>query len=341
MAQTARTPEGHLEPVADIHAHFLPAAALHAAEASRPWHGTLIETGPSGTPVFVTAGRRTAISQGFRQDPSRRLEAMDAAGVDLQAVSIAPALYRYYIDAGPARAAAREANDELRDWAAQWPDRYTGLATLPLQDVDASVAELERAVRDLGLAGVALGTHVHGENWDSPRLLPVLHAAESLGAVVFFHPMEPRVGAALGRYHLRNLIGNPYETTVAIAALIYGGVLDRVPALKAVFAHGGGFACANAGRFDHGYRVRPEAGVSAERLPSDYLKGLFYDCLTHSGQALRDLLDTVGTGQVVLGTDYPADMGLASPVAWIDGCEGLSPGDRHAVLRGNAARLLP
>lgn len=329
-----------MEPVTDIHAHFLPSAALAAADAGVPWHGTTIERSPRGTPVFVTQGRRTTVSQGFRQSPEERLVAMDKAGVDVQAVSLGPALFRYYIDADQGIAAAREVNDELRDWVTEWPDRYQGLGTLPLQDTDASVAELERAVRDLGLAGVAVGTNIAGENWDAPRLLPVLQAAEQLGAVVFVHPMEPRVEDALPRYHMKNFIGNPYETTIAIGSLIFGGVLDKVPDLKAVFAHGGGFACADIARFDHGYRVRPEAKEFAQRLPSDYLKELWFDCLVHGEQALRFLIDVVGDTQVVLGTDYPADMGLEAPNTWVNGCEIVSEDEKHAILRGNAARLL-
>lgn len=330
-----------MDPVVDVHAHFLPLGAIHAATTGQPWHGTRVERSARGTPVLVTGDYRVGLgSAEYWNGPEDRLATFTDAGVDVQVVSVTPPLFRYYLDAEEAIPAAHEVNDELRDWTTSWPERYRGLATLPLQDVSASVDELDRAVNELGLVGAAVGTHVNGENWDSPTLLPVLRAAEELGAMLFVHPAGSRVEAALPRYHMRNFIGNPFETTVAIGSLIFGGVLDEVPDIKLVFAHGGGFACADVGRFDHGYAVRPEAREYPELLPSEYLRRLYFDSLTHSAGALRYVIDTVGADQVVLGTDYPADMGQERPVDWISSCEGLSEQEKNGVLRDNVARLL-
>lgn len=331
-----------MDTVIDVHAHFLPSGAIDAGRTNALWHGTRIQQGTQGAPVLVTGDYRVGLgSRAYWDGPEHRLAGLRTAGVDVQVVSLAPPLFRYYLEPEAAIPAAREVNDELRDWTERWPQHYLGLATLPLQDVSAAVAELDRAVNDLGLVGAAVGTHVNGENWDSPSLLPVLRAAEELGALLFVHPAGSRVEAALPRYHMRNFIGNPFETTVAIGSLIFGGVLDRVPNLKLVFAHGGGFACADVGRFDHGYTVRPEARKHPQLPPSEYLRRLYFDSLTHSADALRYLIDTVGPGQVVLGSDYPADMGVERPVEAMASCPTLSLQEKDQVLRTNAARLLP
>lgn len=327
--------------VVDVHAHFLPSAVVQASTTGRLWHGTRVERSAQDAPVLITGDYRVGIEGGdWWLGPEERLSRLTAAGVDTQLVSLAPPLFRYYLDPAEGVAAAREVNDELHDWTTQWPRHYLGLATLPLQDVDASVAELERAVGDLGLVGAAVGTHVNGENWDSPTLLPVLRAAEVLGALLFVHPAGSRVATALPNYHMRNFIGNPFETTVAIGSLIFGGVLDKVPDIKIVFAHGGGFACADAGRFDHGYTVRPEAREHPQLLPSQYLKRLYFDSLTHSAAALRYVVDTVGAQQVVLGSDYPADMGVERPADWVSSCSTLTAEEKEGILHANIAKLI-
>lgn len=327
--------------VVDFHAHFLPRSIIEAARTGKPWHGTRVETDPDGFPVLVTGGKpKTMGSTWYWDDPEVRLDRMTAAGVDTQVLSVAPALFRYASDARTGIEAATDVNDEIASMHERWPDRYLGYATLPLQDVDAAVAELDRAVNTLGLVGAAVGTHVNGENWDSPALLPVLRAAEELGALLFFHPCDQRIKGSVAGYHLSNTIGNPLETVIAVGQMIFSGTLDRVPDAKLLFAHAGGFTYCDAGRFDHAYRLRADASAAASRLPSEYLTGLYWDCLSHSGPALRHLLDTVGSSQVVLGTDYPADMGLAEPVAWLDACSQITGAERDRILRGNAGQLL-
>ena len=332
-----------MNPVTDMHAHFMPAATIRAAESGDLWYGMAFERppepprDPSVYPIRPTQTFRRVPK--YYETPGERLGGLEAAGVDRQVVSLTPVLYKYDLPLDQAIPFVREVNDELRNWAQEWPQHYLGFATLPLQDTDASVAELERAVRDLGLVGAIVDTNVLGEDWDSPQLLPVLQAAEALGAIVFVHPGLPRVAKMLPNYHLRNVIGNPLETTIAVASMIYGGALDQVPDLKVLLAHGGGFCCADVGRFDHSYSVRPEA-QGAELLPSAYLRRLYYDSLTHSEQALRYILDVAGGSQVMLGTDYPADMGPSKPFDWVSSCDSLSAEEKHAVLRDNAAALL-
>jgi aminocarboxymuconate-semialdehyde decarboxylase len=157
--------------------------------------------------------------------------------------------------------------------------------------------------------------------------------------MVFFHPIEPRFSPRRYGYHLPNLIGNPLETTVATAALIFGGVIERLPDLKVVLAHGGGNVCMGIGRFDHGRHARVECQQIAG-MPSDYARTLYYDTVTHSHLVLRFLLDTMGASQVLLGTDYPADMSQANPVDWLEAAESVSDAERGAILRDNPQRIL-
>jgi aminocarboxymuconate-semialdehyde decarboxylase len=156
--------------------------------------------------------------------------------------------------------------------------------------------------------------------------------------VLYFHPARGRADGFLTRYHFANLIGNPLETAVALGCLIFGGVFDRLPGLKTCFAHAGGYGVLGIGRLDHGHEVRPEAtGIAA--LPSDYVRACWFDTITHSERALRYILDVAGPDRVVLGSDYPADMGEPRPVDFIDACTSLSTAEKAAILGGTATRL--
>lgn len=266
---------------------------------------------------------------------------MDALRVTRHILSVAPSLFRYELDPSTASAMAADMNDDLAEIAQSMPTRFAALAHLPLQDPDAAIRELERTAAQPGMVGVAAGTHVNGADWDAHELFPILEAIESSGQILFLHPANRRPEPRMQRYHLKNLIGNPLETTFAVASFIFGGVVDRLPELKVCFAHGGGFATLGIGRFDHGHEVRAEARAGAASLPSEYLRRLYFDSITHSERTLRYLVDLVGPSQVVMGSDYPADMGVADPVGFIDGCASLSEGERLGILEDNFDRLIP
>ena len=264
---------------------------------------------------------------------------MDELGVDVQVLSLNPIFLRHYLDIGDGAAAAAAVNEEIAQCIESWPDRFAGFAALPLQDADRAIDELARMMAVEGMVGACVGTHVDGANWDEPHLFPVLEAAQQLGALMFFHPADRRLEPHLPRYHLHNSIANPVETTIAIASIIHGGVIDRLPDLKMLFAHGGGYACCGAARFDHGYAVRAEARQHLSKPPSAYLGSVWYDSLVHSHDMLRRLIEVVGASRVMLGTDFPADMGQPDPVAWVDSSD-LDEDERVAVLGGNAHALL-
>ena len=325
--------------VVDTHTHFLPESAVGPAHAGERWHGIQFSRNARGK-ITSSVG---SISQEIPwptplETPDARIGSLDERRVDVHLVSISPTMYWYGLSAEDARAFARQTNDDLAKVVASHPDRYVGLGYLPLQDTAGSVAELERCVRDLNMPGVRVGTYVNGQDWDSAELLPVLQAAEQLGAVIYFHPARGRADSWLKKYHLNNVIGNPLETAMALACLIFGGVFDRLPTLKTCFAHSGGYGVLGIGRMNHGHEVRPEA-TGIEKLPSDYVKACWFDTITHNERALRYIVDTVGASQVVLGSDYPADMGEPYPVDWIETMTSLTAEEKTAILGGNAVGL--
>jgi len=326
--------------VVDVHAHLLPRSAIAAAEKGADWFGSRIETDALGRPEIVTGDYRVSMGgPAHWASIEERLARMDDAGVNRQVISLNPILFRYYLDPGDAIECSKAVNDEIAGIVADHPDRFAGFGTLPMQDPTVAVEELERLMSAAGMVGVSVGTHVGGLNWDEPDLFPVLEAAEQSNALVFVHPAASRLKEALPRYHMRNYIANPTETTIAIGSLIFGGILDRLPGLRLLFAHGGGYACWAFARFDHGHQVRPEAREHIARLPSDYLGSLWYDSLVHGYGNLRRLIDVVGLDRVVLGTDFPADMGQPDPVAWIEGSD-LSDAEKGAILGSNAEVML-
>jgi len=326
-------------PIIDTHTHFVPKSALGPAERGELWHG--IQFGRNARGKFTsTVG---AVSQEIPwptplETPQMRLGSMDARRVDIHIVSISPTLYWYSVASEEARTFARLSNDDLAEMVAGAPDRFAGLGYLPLQDVTGAIEELERCVTVHGFAGVMIGTNVNGTDWDDASLFPLLEAAEAMGAVLYFHPARGRADPFLKRYHFSNLIGNPLETAVALGCLIFGGVFDRLPRLKTCFAHGGGYGVLGVGRLDHGHEVRPEA-TGILQLPSDYVRACWFDTITHSERTLRYLIDCVGTDKVVLGSDYPADMGEPHPVSFVEGCTSLTEAEKSAILSSNASRL--
>jgi aminocarboxymuconate-semialdehyde decarboxylase len=326
----------------DIHAHLVPRGVWQAVEGRREWYGYRHEPG-DGLGTFLHAGKRTGFtSPKVRFTPEERLRDMDAQGVDVQVVSIHTPFFGYHLDAAGGRALAREVNDEIAELTRQWPQRFAGLATLPVQDVKAAVDELERAVNVLGLKGAELDTIVNGDNWDDPRFRPLFKAAEAMGAVLFFHP-QPQHNFMLERttrYGLFNSLGVIVEDAIVVAMLIFGGVLDACPDLRVCVAHGGGPACFAMGRLDRGWQGRPEARGGATQRPSAYQKRLYYDTVVGSEQALRFLLDEVSADRVVLGSDWPFVPWHPSPVTWLQGLASITPEEKEKILWRNLEALL-
>jgi aminocarboxymuconate-semialdehyde decarboxylase len=326
----------------DIHAHLMPQCLWKTVDAGQAWYGVRYEPG-EGLGYTVRQGKRSPVqSPKLRLTPEERLKDMDAQGVDVQVVSIHTPFFGYDLEPAQGRQLAREVNDEIGAMTRLWPQRFVGLATLPVQDVAAAVEELDRAVHVLGLKGAELDTVVNGHNWDEPQFLPLFKAAEAMGAVLFFHP-QPQDNLVLSftnRYGLANSIGVIVEDTLIVATLIFGGILDACPNLKVCIAHGGGPACFGMGRLDRGWQVRSEARIHIQKPPSSYQRRLYYDCITMSETALRFLIDQVGADRVVLGSDWPFVAWEPSPVGWVQGLQSLTPEEKESILRQNLEQLL-
>jgi predicted TIM-barrel fold metal-dependent hydrolase len=266
----------------------------------------------------------------------RRIADLDAIGVDIQLVGPMP-MHRYWAEPDLALKLASVTNEAVAAHCAGGEGRLAGLGTIPLQHPGLAVRVLERAIGELGLKGVSVSTNVDGRELADRAFDPVWEAAADLSAVIFIHPWGCSLGERLSTNYLGNTFGQPAETALALSRLIFDGTLDRHPGLKLLAAHGGGFLPTYIGRSDHAWENRPDARGCAGR-PSEYLREIWYDALVYTPQALRHLVDAAGAGQVVLGTDYPFDMGVTDPVERATAA-GLPAADLTAVLSGNAAAL--
>jgi len=237
-------------------------------------------------------------------------------------------------------ATARAINDNIADIVARHPDRFAGLGTVPFQAPELAVAELERLHRSLGLRGIEIATNVAGEDLSSDRFRPIFTKAEELGLTLFMHPTGFTEARRFADHYFTNVIGNPLDTTVAVHHLIFGGVLEACPNLKLVLAHGGGYLPVYSGRIDHAASARPDCCEQVDAMPTDYLKRLYFDSLVYTHPQLEYLVQQYGADHVLVGTDYPADMGEVDPIGFIEGAPGLSAEERRAILGLNAARLL-
>ena len=274
-------------------------------------------------------------------DVQTRLTDMDRMGIDMQAVSPSPAQYYYYADPSFGLELARDMNDRLAEIVAGHPDRFVALGTVPLQDPKLATRELERCVKKLGMRGVEIGTNVNGIDLADPRLAldRFFAKAQELDVVLFMHPMGFTHADRMTEHYFNNIIGNPLESTLALSHLIFGGVLDRHPKLKFCVAHGGGYLAHYHARMDHGWKARPDARTVLKKKPSSYLKKFWFDTITFDAGLLQNLVDRVGAKQVLLGSDYPYDMGDDDPVGLVLRLD-VDEADRDRILGGNAARLL-
>ncbi len=325
----------------DIHAHLTPQCFWRATENGGDWHTIKREQDAKGSEVALVGGHRQMLPPRARWTPEQRLADMDSLGVDVHVVSPYVGFYNYELPAEVARATAQAINDEIADMARTRPERFAGLGTLPMQDVKAAIAELERCMVNLGLKGAEINDHINGRTLEEPEFRPFWKAAEQMGACIFFHQAgQTLVASRSKRYHLPNTIGNLADRAVTFATLVFGGVMDAYPDLKIVLGHGGGYTCFGIGRMDHGWQVRSEARAHITQPPSAYLRRFYYDCIVYDEPALRYLVDRVGVDRVVFGTDWPYDMALDWPVSWILGMASLTQEEKEAILWKNLERLL-
>jgi aminocarboxymuconate-semialdehyde decarboxylase len=324
--------------VIDTHGHLLvPAASALAAGHPAEAADTAAERASfSSASVAVNEAQIKRVWPQLT-DAGRRLADLAAMGIDMQVVGPMP-MHRYWAEPDLAVKLATVTNDAVAAHCADGKGRLAGLGTLPLQHPGLAARELERVMGELGLKGVSVSTSVNGRELADRAFEEVWEAAAGLGAVVFIHPWGCSLGARLSTNYLGNTFGQPAETALALSRLIFDGTLDRHPGLKLLAAHGGGFLPTYIGRSDHAWKNRSDARGCAG-LPSEYLRRIWYDALVYTPRALRHLVDAAGADKVVLGTDYPFDMGVTDPVERATAA-GLPAAGLAAILGGNAASLL-
>jgi aminocarboxymuconate-semialdehyde decarboxylase len=269
----------------------------------------------------------------------QRLEDMDKMGVDVQAISASPFQFMYALDPELGRKTARATNENLAEIVQKHPRRFVALANVPLQAPAAAAAELEYCVKRLGFRGVEIGTNVAGEEVSRGRDA-FWAKVQELDVLVFMHPNGFTGGERLADHYFINVIGNPLDSTVAVGHLVFDGVLERFPRLKIVVAHGGGYVAHYPARMDHAWRARPDTRTVLKQAPRRSLAKLYFDTIVFDDKQLQHLVNLWGADHVVVGTDYPYDMGWYDPRGSVDGCDFLNDADRAKILGLNAARLL-
>ena len=263
-------------------------------------------------------------------------------GVDVQAVCPAPYHFFYFTEPDYGAELSRDVNHGIAKLAADMPDRFVGLGTVPLQDSQLAIRELEYCVKSLGMRGVEICTNVNGKNLTDPslKLDKFFARCEELGVLIFMHPLGYTQADRLTNHYFNNVIGNPLESTVAVSHLIFDGVMARYPKLKVLVAHGGGFIAHYWARMDHAWGARADCRTVIKRKPSSYLEKFYFDSITFDPEMLKRLIDRFGADHVVLGTDYPYDMGEEDPLALLAKLKRLPRASRDLVAGGNATRLL-
>jgi aminocarboxymuconate-semialdehyde decarboxylase len=297
-----------------------------------------LELRRNGLPSLQASGKMIGERIPRLVDPRARLAAMDAQGVERQWVSPSPNHFYPWAPEGLAVWTAAEANRLIAEHVAADPERLVGLGLVPLQHPERIVELLDDAVLGRGLAGVEISSFAGDVELSDPRLEPFWARAAELGCVVFLHPFGCSLDERLDRFYLSNTVGQPVENAVAISHLIFGGVLDRHPDLRILAAHGGGYLPTAIGRSDRAWAVRPEAH-GCEHPPSTYLSKLWFDTVVHDARALRALVEVAGADRVVLGSDFPFDMGLDDPVAFVRAAN-LPDAVVEGILGGNAEALV-
>jgi aminocarboxymuconate-semialdehyde decarboxylase len=320
----------------DIHAHWYPPEWLKVFERDGPKEGARLERKGKGY-VVHTERMSNAFDEEF-VDLGLRLEGMRRQRVDLHALSLTTPMV-YWASPSLGLALAQAYNDAASAAHRKHPERFVGLAMLPMQDPARALAELERCAKMPGMKGLYLATNINGADLDEKRFWDVYAKAEELGWTIFLHPVDTIGRERTTRYYLKNLLGNPYDTGVAAAHLVFGGVMDAFPKLEVNLPHAGGTFPWLIGRMDHGTRVRAEL-KHMKRMPSQYLCRFTYDTIGHDDRINAALVKLVGADRVTLGSDYCFDMGLTDPVATVERLDFLSAEERGLITGRTSARLL-
>ena len=323
----------------DLHAHILPKTWPDLAERyGDPRWPILEHLDPCSARIMVGGELFRAVTDQLYES-ERRIADMDRTGIERQVLSTVPVMFSYWADPKDTRELGHYLNDHIAGVVAAHPDRFDALGTVPLNDPDMAVEALEYCINDLGMVGVEIGTNIAGTDLDDPRLFPFFERAAELNAIVFVHPWQVVGAGRKPHYYFDYTVAMPAETAFAVGSLLFGGVLERLPALQVVFAHGGGSAPYIIGRMEQGWSVWEPAREHLSTPPREALCQCHFDSIVWDAESLELLVSRVGAERVLLGSDYPFIMGEERPGTLVE-ASGLSADDKSAILGGNARRLL-
>jgi aminocarboxymuconate-semialdehyde decarboxylase len=330
----------------DLHTHVVPPNLIEAMMRAPERFGAkgsagngvkVVERG--GKLYWETNARLTEIERPL-YDVDAKIAEMDRMRVDISGVSVAPPTYFYELGAEAGLAASKLNNDGIAEMVARYPARLRGMATLPMQDPDAAIAELERVTKAYGFKAVEMASSIEGEQLALPKFRPVLRTIEQLGCFIFIHPNKCTAKGGMEGYELFNTIGFPLDEVIMAAHLMFSGTLDELKSLRILIAHGGGYVPYQIGRFACAHKHRPAASLHTKTSPRDLLRRFYFDALTHDPKALRYLIEQVGTDRIVLGSDNPFDMGYRDPLAELDAVPNLTRQEREQICTNTALALL-
>jgi aminocarboxymuconate-semialdehyde decarboxylase len=320
----------------DMHSHIIPSRFVKEIQGSMQFQANL---------VLKDGKEFIAHDQGYVYpylkeffDPEAKLADMDKRGIDITVLSTAPPLFYYWSEPELAEYVAQMVNDETASLVKDYPNRFLAMATVPMNDVERATKELERAVTKLGMRAVEIGSNIEGKLLNEPQFSSFFQKAEELDVLVFVHPYYIGHKQNLENYYLTNFIGNPLDTTVTMANLIFSGFMERFQNLNLCFAHGGGFFPYQIGRFEHGYHVRPEPKEKGSHPPLETLKRFYFDTITFHPKSLDFLVDLVGSGKVLMGSDFPFDMGDPDPVGSVNALS-VAEREKEKILGKNVLGL--
>ena len=325
----------------DVHTHILPEnwPDLNAKYNERGF--VTIEHHKPCCAKMLIDGKLFREIQDNSWDPDVRIGELKNTGVDMQVLSTVPVMFNYWAKPKQTYDFARYLNDHIAQVVNSYPDRFIGLATLPMQDTKLAIKELDRCMKELNLAGIEVGTHIHGKNLDDENIFEIFRACEETGAPVFIHPWDMLGKDRMDKYWLPWLVGMPAETSLAICSMIFGGVFEKLKNLRVCFAHGGGSFPFTLGRIEHGFNVRPDLVATKNKInPREYLGRFYLDSLVHDELALDYLVSLIGEDHVVMGSDYPFPLGEHEPGKLIESMAEMNNVVKEKLLWKNAVEFL-